>query len=510
MRVGANHEAVAQLRRAVRFLDHTDDGGRAQLLELLATALYSVNRLPEAYDVRAQALEVRLRLGDTLRIADDERELGKLAYWKGDGEEARERVARARNLVEPLGETRELAMTCLTTGGLAIGRDNDAARDWLERAMAMGRRLDDPEVVAAAADNLGVLAMMGGDLAGEDLILESLRISREHGLFERAHSAMFNLAGLWADAREPIRAQRYLAQLVDYVSGVQIERCNLDCTLARLQVETGAWDDAERSAAVALEYARTPSDDQGLALTVLASLAIRRGVGAWEELLDRAEAILSSYEDFSLLAPILRARAEGALLSHSLADLRPRLDAAFHWAAELGSPWNRGEFAWWLRVAGEPIEWQAHDIAEPYRLALEGDRRAAAADFDRRGLSFEAALMLSDSTDTTELREAHERFVALGADAMARKVAEGLRKIGVTAPRGPRQTTRSHPSGLTAREAEIASLVSDGLSNADIAERLVLSQRTVAHHVSAILGKLGVRNRAAVARALARVGGLTG
>jgi DNA-binding CsgD family transcriptional regulator len=505
MRVGANHEAVAQLRRAARFLDRAEDHARAHVLELLATALYSVNLLPEAYAVREGALKVRTGMGDSLRIADDERELGKLAFWRGDGEEGRERVARARALLEPLGETRELAMACATSGGMEIGRDNVAARQWLDRALAIGRRLDDAEVIAVALNSLGAVAMIEGDHAGEALLLQSLRISKEHGLFERAHSAMFNLAGLWADAREPIRAEAYLGQLVDYVSGVQIERCNLDCTLARLQLETGKWADAETSANIALEYARTPSDDQGLALITLATLAIRRGSGGWDELLDRAETIISGYGDFSLIAPIVRARAEAAWLNRSLADMRPHLEEAFDWAVKTGGPWARGEFAWWLCLAGGPIDAPGHVIAEPYRLALEGDRRAAAAAFDDRGLRFEAALMLAASDNEAELREAHGRFVSIGADAMARNVAEWLRGIGAAAPRGPRKTTRSHPSGLTAREAEIASLVGEGLSNAEIAERLVLSQKTVAHHVSAILGKLGVRRRAAVAGAMSGV-----
>jgi DNA-binding NarL/FixJ family response regulator len=69
----------------------------------------------------------------------------------------------------------------------------------------------------------------------------------------------------------------------------------------------------------------------------------------------------------------------------------------------------------------------------------------------------------------------------------------------VPAQRGPRTTTADHPAGLTAREAEVLDLVRDGLTNADIAERLVLSPRTVDHHVSAVLRKLGVSTRAEAA-----------
>jgi DNA-binding NarL/FixJ family response regulator len=71
-------------------------------------------------------------------------------------------------------------------------------------------------------------------------------------------------------------------------------------------------------------------------------------------------------------------------------------------------------------------------------------------------------------------------------------------------PRGPRRTTRDNPSNLTTRELEVLALLSGGLRNSEIAERLVLSERTVPHHVSAILRKLDAGSRTeAVARASA-------
>ena len=67
--------------------------------------------------------------------------------------------------------------------------------------------------------------------------------------------------------------------------------------------------------------------------------------------------------------------------------------------------------------------------------------------------------------------------------------------FGVSVPRGPRATTRAHPAGLTPRQVAVLELLREGLTNAEIADRLVLSVRTVDHHVAAILSKLGVSSR---------------
>ena len=62
-------------------------------------------------------------------------------------------------------------------------------------------------------------------------------------------------------------------------------------------------------------------------------------------------------------------------------------------------------------------------------------------------------------------------------------------------PRGPSTTTRLNPNGLTERQADVLQLMSEGLTNAAIADRLIVSVRTVDSHVAAILAKLGVQSR---------------
>jgi DNA-binding NarL/FixJ family response regulator len=90
---------------------------------------------------------------------------------------------------------------------------------------------------------------------------------------------------------------------------------------------------------------------------------------------------------------------------------------------------------------------------------------------------------------------------------MALRVRRQLKSEGVRGlKRGANRSTRSNAAGLTARELEVLSLVAQNLSNAAIARRLYLSAKTVDHHTSAILTKLGIESRREAAEAARRVG----
>ncbi|MEA2423753.1 MAG: hypothetical protein QOH13_163, partial [Thermoleophilaceae bacterium] len=175
-------------------------------------------------------------------------------------------------------------------------------------------------------------------------------------------------------------------------------------------------------------------------------------------------------------------------------------------AVPTGEPWVAGELAAWRRRAGidDPVaEW----LPEPYACQLRGDPLGAAALWDELGSPYEAALARADSDDERELRRALEELRELGAEAAAAIVARRLRSRGATGVRrGPRRTTRENPANLTSREAEVLTLVAQGLRNGDIAQRLFLSEKTVSHHVSAILRKLDVRTRGEAGAAAVRLG----
>ena len=123
------------------------------------------------------------------------------------------------------------------------------------------------------------------------------------------------------------------------------------------------------------------------------------------------------------------------------------------------------------------------------------------------GCPYESALALADADDDEAPRLALDELRQLGARPAAGIVTRRLRERGVRGlPRGPRPSTERNPAGLTLREVDVLELVAQGLRNAEIAERLFVSEKTVGHHVSAILRKLAVPTRGHAAAEGARLG----
>ena len=146
-------------------------------------------------------------------------------------------------------------------------------------------------------------------------------------------------------------------------------------------------------------------------------------------------------------------------------------------------------------------------VAEPYRLELAGEPEAAARVWAELGCPYDAALARLESPREDELRLGHEELQRLGARVTAAHAARLLRERGARdLRRGPRAPTRANPAGLTGRQLEVLGLLAEGLRNGQIADRLVLSPKTVDHHVSAILRKLDVGTRTEAAAEAGRLG----
>jgi len=129
-----------------------------------------------------------------------------------------------------------------------------------------------------------------------------------------------------------------------------------------------------------------------------------------------------------------------------------------------------------------------------------GDWRRAARAWERLGCPYEQARALADGELPAQLA-ALEIFDRLGAAPAAAALRQRMRGEGVRRiPRGPRATTRQNPFGLTLREMEILGCLANGLSNGRIGARLHVSPKTVDHHVSSVLAKLGAATRGEAAQ----------
>ncbi len=242
-------------------------------------------------------------------------------------------------------------------------------------------------------------------------------------------------------------------------------------------------------------------------LLIRAMVAIRRnGTGADE--LDEAWRLACRFGEPMRTLPAAAAIAERAWLTGVADDRLGQCREMLETAPVTGLEWSRGELAVWLRRVGVTIDAGADaGAAEPYRLLLAGAHESAAEAFHDMSMPYDGALALIDSGDPEVAARALDILDRLGADAVAAKVRRELRAGGRSVvPARRRTATLANPAGLTARQAEVLRLLVDGLTNAELAQRLYLSTKTVDHHVSAILTKLDVNNRRAAVRKARELG----
>jgi predicted ATPase/DNA-binding CsgD family transcriptional regulator len=503
--VGAHREAAAQYGRALRFVDQRDDAKVAALLELRSYECYLTDQIDEALETRREAL-VRCRsLGDRVREGDQQRWISRLSWFGGKNDEARAAAAEAIAVLEPTGSSRELAMAYSNMSQLRMLADDGAAAiAWGERAIALAEELGDQEILAHALNNVGAAEAQVGH--GTARLERSLSIALEAQLEEHVARAYTNLATRAVHVYEHETAARFLADGIEYCVERDLDSWRLYMLgwRAHLRLRLGHWDVAAADADEVLKDPRTAVISRISALVVIGTLRARRGDPHVAAALDEALTLAQRTAEPQRLGPVAVARAEAAMLRGRRQSLEAEADRLS--LTDLANRWLAGELAVWLRRGGLNAA-AVGDVPAPFALELAGDHDAAAEAWRALSCPYEAALSAAWGGREDVLREAHHDLSELGAVTAASLVARLARERGVRGlSRGPRPRTRETPAHLTSREVEVLQLVAEGLRNAEIANRLFLSSRTVDHHVSAILRKLQVRTRGQAGAAAVQLG----
>jgi len=484
--VGAHREAAEQYARALRHAADAAPAVRADWLVRRATSCYLTDQNAEALAALRLAVPIYHELGDTVSEGYALKLLSEYLWCPGYVEESRAAGLQAVALLEPRGPSRELGLAYDQMAFLAgQASRSDEARLWRGRLLEVAAATGDAELEALAHDK--------GSVAAFETALE-------HDLTTRAGAIQLGLAA------EPLWGRRYadadrngrlaLAFCSDH--GLELYRHYILSWLATGALEQGRWDEAVDWADQIMRTPRASSSPRILALTTLGLVRARRGdPDPWSPLDEAYELGAMSRELGRMVRPAT-ARAEAAWLEGRETEIGELTDEAYELAHARGIGWSVGALAVWRHRAGLAVE-LIDGAEDQHVLEIQGDPAAAAARWAALGCPYEAALALADTGAEAAQREAFAELQRLGAAAAAAR----LRRTGVRGlPRGPRRTTRENPSNLTTREFEVLKLLTEGLRNSEIADRLVLSERTVHHHVSAILRKLGAGTRTeAVARA---------
>ncbi len=494
-RPGAHREAVAFYETALRHVGD-DPATRAALLEALSVELDLTDRLHDAVAAQEQALELRRATGAVAAVGAAHTALAGFAWGAADRALAERHVAAAIEILSATDDRRALGFALARQSFLAAWRgDAPQARRSGGRAARIADELDDVVLRTSASIGVALVRLLEGDLQGRTDLLAATDVGLAHRIDGLVTPPMTNVChfdveqGRFAEAEESLVEALRLSEQRDTPS----------CTAwqlgvrARLRLLQGRWAEAEQDAHAVLRSGDLPLGQLWPHL-VLGLLAARREGPPVNPNLDGMWRLVTTLDEPGLVAAAVAALAENAWIT---CRPDPRLDGPL--ATDLfAQPFAGRDVAlaplrrWLRRLAEAGVQ----QVGPPSSAVLPAAPHQP----------YERAMALWDAGSPDDLLAALPLLDALEARAVAALVRARLRDAGVhSVPRGQLAATRANPAGLTARQLDVLALLVDGLSNADIAARLVISPKTADHHVSAILAKLDVRSRveaAAVARRL--------
>jgi DNA-binding CsgD family transcriptional regulator/tetratricopeptide (TPR) repeat protein len=522
-RLGSHRQALAQFEVALQHAERLDPPERARLLDDHAWELYNARRFDDAVAAASEAVHRFERLGDPVALGEALVRLSRHHYMTGATDAAERAVERAVSVLEAAPAPAAALGYALAYRGslLALTERPDAAIAVLDRAHALAAGAGRLDLVATCLNYRG---MARADRDGPDGLVhlrESLALAVAADLDECAARGYTNLAELLHRFGRFDELERTVADGLAFTRerGFWSHAYNLDVHRCLLRMRRGDWAGAEEGLRALVAAADRVGMLYVYSVPVHARLLARRGRPEAGPLLAEAWRRATAQRSLLGMAYAGLATAEWAWLTGRPERARPVAEVLLRRRGAPGAAPVVGELLRYLARAGlDPGDDPRGDAAgavavpQPWAAGLAGDWRAAAEGWARIGDPYEEALELAESGEVGPTLTALGALEDLGATAAAGLVRARLAGLGVArVPRRAAAATRANPAGLTARQLDVLALLADGLTNAEIAARLVLSVRTVDNHVAAVLDKLGVRSRreaaAAWADGAARPGG---
>jgi DNA-binding CsgD family transcriptional regulator/tetratricopeptide (TPR) repeat protein len=505
--LGSHREAAAQFERALRCAPDGPLELLAARYDELAGELRLIDRFEDAATAYERALELWREVGDRMHEGATLHRLSSAMWRLCRGKESDALVASAVRILRPLGPSVELARTYLSLAtSLVLEARSDEALALAGQARELAEQFGAYEVLCDASNiDAYVQWYRGGDW--QPPLHEALDIALDKGAASEAGFAYVNLHELNCYRHQYAAAEPY------YVAGVlHCQEHDLGTYLTCLEgvhaatlERQGRWEESVELAADVLRRVLASPINRMIPTWTLGKILARRGDADYWDCLDDAMASADGSRQAQYVVAARLARAEARWLEGDVAAARQEAELADD--AVDGNPWLRGEAAAWLRRTGSDRAART-GLAEPYQRELDGEWRVAADLWLELGCPYDAALSLLATDEESGLREALALVQDLGATATSRVVRQRMRQLGIRSiPTGQHASTREHPHGLTRREHEVLDLIREGRTNSEVAARLVISAKTVDHHVSAVLAKLDVSSRKDAA--LTPVGGLS-